>query len=289
VRLEGDALASEPSRLVEEAHTVPLFGGRRAVWIRAGRQNFAAAVEAVVAQPPADCRIVIEAGDLRRSSPLRAICEKAKCAAAIPCYIDSERDLVRLIDEEMRAAKLAIDPDARSALTSLIGGNRAASRGEIRKLALYAAGKDRVTLDDVLAVVADASALALDDVLDAAFGGRADDTETQVGKALAAGTGGGTMLSWALRYVTQLHRARAALDAGENEFAAMRSFIPPIHFRREATVKAALAAWSAPELLRAMAQLAETAFSARRTAPLADALAQRALLMIAQQARRHGR
>ena len=46
VRLDGDALASEPSRLVEEAHTVPLFGGRRAVWVKAGGRNFAAAVEA---------------------------------------------------------------------------------------------------------------------------------------------------------------------------------------------------------------------------------------------------
>ena len=31
VHLEGDELASEPSRLVEEAHTIPLFGGKRAV------------------------------------------------------------------------------------------------------------------------------------------------------------------------------------------------------------------------------------------------------------------
>src|SRR6187401_2895934 len=64
VRIEGDVLASEPSRLVEEAHTVPLFGGRRAVWVKAGSRNFAAAVEMVLATPPADCRIVIEAGDL---------------------------------------------------------------------------------------------------------------------------------------------------------------------------------------------------------------------------------
>ena len=39
VRIEGDALASDPSRLVEEAHTVPLFGGRRAVWVKAGGRN----------------------------------------------------------------------------------------------------------------------------------------------------------------------------------------------------------------------------------------------------------
>src|ERR1700754_796057 len=77
VRLEGDALASEPSRLAEEAHTVPLFGGKRAVWVKAGSRNFASAVETVLATPPADCRIVIEAGDLRRTAPVRSLCEKS--------------------------------------------------------------------------------------------------------------------------------------------------------------------------------------------------------------------
>src|SRR6478609_11744060 len=88
-RLDGDELASEPTRLVEEANTIPLFGGRRAVWVKAGARNFASAVEAVVASPPTDCRIVIEAGDLRRTAPVRAICEKAKCAAVLPCYVDT--------------------------------------------------------------------------------------------------------------------------------------------------------------------------------------------------------
>jgi DNA polymerase III subunit delta len=52
-RVDGDTLADEPCRLVEEAHTIPLFGGRRAVWVRAGSRNFAAAVEALIATPPA--------------------------------------------------------------------------------------------------------------------------------------------------------------------------------------------------------------------------------------------
>ena len=286
VRIEGDALASEPSRLVEEAHTVPLFGGRRAVWVKAGSRNFAAAGELVVASPPTDCRIVIEAGDLRRTAPVRSLCEQAKCACRLPCYVDTERDLVRLVDDEMREAKLTIAPDARAALVSLIGGDRQASRSEIRKLALYAHGKDRVTLDDVVAVVADASALALDGVVDAAFAGRPPETEAQFSKAMAAGTSAGTILSWALRYVTQLHKARLALDAGEESYAAMRSFVPPIHFRREAMVQGALKTWTAPRLQRAMEQLAETAFNVRRTAALSDALAQRALLSLAVSARR---
>src|SRR4051812_18117272 len=63
-RLDPDGLAETPERLVEEAHTVPLFGGRRAVWVKAGSRSIAGAVEMLLAAPPAaDCRVVIEAGD----------------------------------------------------------------------------------------------------------------------------------------------------------------------------------------------------------------------------------
>src|SRR5437870_7198545 len=102
-RLDGEELAGEPARLVEEANTVPLFGGRRAVWVKAGSRNIAPAVEPVLVSPAPDCRVVIEAGDLKRSAPLRAICERSKHAVALPCYPDAERDLVRLIDAELRA------------------------------------------------------------------------------------------------------------------------------------------------------------------------------------------
>src|SRR2546427_10613430 len=36
VRLEGDELAADPPRLLDEAGTIPLFGGKRAIWVNAG-------------------------------------------------------------------------------------------------------------------------------------------------------------------------------------------------------------------------------------------------------------
>jgi DNA polymerase III subunit delta len=284
-RLEGDELASEPTRLIEEAHTVPLFGSRRAILVKAGSRNFVAAVEPLIAAPPAECRVVIEAGDLRRNAPLRMACERAKIAAVIACYADSERDLARLIDDEIRAASLTIAPDARAALVALIGGDRRGSRNEIRKLALYAHGKERVGLDDVLAVVADASALALDAVVDAAFAGRTADAETQFAKAAAAGTAAGTIAYTTLRHAMQLHKARLAFDDNGNADSALGNFIPPIHFRRKPLVEAALAAWTAQRLARTISQLADATLETRRQPALAEAIAQRALLSIAVAAR----
>jgi DNA polymerase III subunit delta len=287
-RLDGDDLASEPTRLVEEANTIPLFGGRRAVWVKAGSRNFAPAVEALVAAASPDCRVVIEAGDLRRTAPLRALCERAKNAVALPCYADTERDLVRLIDDELRQAGLAISPDARAALVPLLGGDRLASRHEIAKLALFARGKEQVELDDVMAVVADASTLALDGLIDAAFAGRTNELEIQFGKARTAGTSPGTIVSTALRQVMQLHRARLAVEDGASVSEATGVIQPFVHFSRKAAVEAALKSWTSVRLERAMAQLADAMLESRKQADLAEVIAQRTLLSLAVNARRKG-
>ena len=289
-RIDGDTLADEPTRLVEEAHTVPLFGGRRAVWVKAGGRSFVEAVETLLAAPPAaDCRIIIEAGDLRRNAPLRALCEKSPVAAALACYADGDRELARLIDEEMRAAGLALSADARALLVSLIGGDRRASRNEIRKLALYAHGKSSIDIDDVLAVVADASSLALDGAVDAAFAGRAADVETQFAKARAAGTYPGVIVGAALRQVAQLHRARLAVEGGASIGEAMASAMAGLHFRRKSLVEAAVSAWTAARLELIMTRLAEASLETRQRPALAEAVAQRALMAAAEMARRRSR
>jgi DNA polymerase-3 subunit delta len=283
-RLEGDSLAETPERLVEEAHTVPLFGGRRAVWVRAGNRSFAVAVEKLIDAPPAsDCRVVIEAGDLTRSAPLRTLCERAPVVAAIPCYPDAERELGRLIDEEMRNAKLSITPEARALLLSSVGGDRLASRGEIGKLALYAHGTDGVDVEDVLAVVADAASLALDGIGDAAFAGQVRDVEQQFAKARGEGTPASVIIGAALRYAAQLHRGRLDIEGGVSPSEAMRGM--RINFRREKLVEAALRNWTSARLEQVMAQLAEAAFETRRRTELSDAIANRALLSTATRAR----
>ncbi len=222
-RLDGDDLAGEPTRLVEEANTIPLFGGRRAVWVKAGARNFAPAVEALVAAPAPDCRVVIEAGDLKRNAPLRVICER---------------------------------------------------------------GKARVELEDVMAAVADASTLALDGLIDAAFAGRTGELEVQFGKARTAGTAPGAIVSAALRQVAQLHKARLAVEAGGSVSDAAQGIQPFVHFSRKGVIEAALKTWTSARLERAMAELAEAALEARRQSAMAELIAQRALLTLAVNARR---
>ncbi len=284
VRLDGDELAAEPSRLVDEAMTVPLFGGRRAIRVKAGGRSFASGIETLSSMPLADCRIVIEAGELRPDSPLRKVCERAKNAVAIACYPDTERDLARLIDDELRAANLRIAPDARAMLIASLGGDRQSSRNELRKLALYAHGAREVTRDDVIAVISDASDQKLDPIIDGAFAGNAALVETEFAKALAAGTYPGVVIAAAQRHAAALHKASLAMAEG----TSAESAFPRLHFSRKASVETALRNFTTARLAQVIEQLAVAALDSRKHAALGASIAQRALMAIAVNARRRG-
>jgi DNA polymerase-3 subunit delta len=286
VRLDGDTLASDPARLADEAFTVPMFGGRRAIRVRAGSRNIVPAVEGILGATLRDCRIVIEAGDLKRGAALRNLIERAKTAVAIPCYADADRDLGRLIDEELRGGNLTISSDARAALVPLLGGDRRASRAELRKLALYAAGQKQIEIDDVIAVVADASALALDALVDAAFAGRIAEAEKEFSKASVAGTNPTAIVGAALRQIERLHALRLDVESGTSASAVIERTQPQIHFRRKPMVEMALKGWTSEQLANAMTMLAEASLDARRQSGLAETIAQRAMMLIARAAAR---
>ncbi|MDE2332626.1 MAG: DNA polymerase III subunit delta [Bradyrhizobium sp.] len=288
VRLDGDELSAEPSRLVDEAMTVPLFGGRRAIRIRAGARSFAGGIDTLADMPIKDCRIVIEAGELRAENPLRKACERARTAVAIACYPDGERDLAKLIDDELRIANLRITADARASLTALLGGDRQASRNELRKLALYAHGKGEVTLDDVMAVVADASELKIDPIVDGAFAGKPELVETEFAKAMVAGTYPGVIIAAAQRQAAWLHKTALAAAQGTPVSTLLDSGFPRLHFSRRANVETALRYFNAARLTSVIEVLATAALDMRKQASLAAAIAQRTLMTIAHNAKRRG-
>ena len=230
-------------------------------------------------------------GELR-ALPVLAVGRRTAEAARAAGFADvisadtGAGDLARLIDDEMRAAKLTLAPDARDALTALLGGDRLASRSELRKLALYVSGRDKIELADVAAVVANASAIGLDRVVDATFAGETRDVETEFGKARGEGSSPAAIVSAAIRQVANLHKMKLAVEGGDSIEFAMKRGAPPVHFSREKDVGAALRAWTPARLLRAMEQLAGASLDMRRNSALAEAIAQRTLLSLAVSARR---
>lgn len=282
VRFESAALADDPPRLADEAHAVPLFGGTRVISVRvAGNRPIDKAVAMILDAPPQDSWIVLSAGDLRKSSPLRKLCEANRGAWSIPSYADTDRDLDRVIDEETKNAGLAIAAEARTALKGLIGSDRMISRSEIQKLCLYAAGSDGIGIDDVRAVIGDAGTFALDETIDAMAAGDTVALDRGYRRLVSSGTPGVVVAGAALRHFNFLEKARAAVDGGETPDGIVRRAVPPIYpFSRQTAVARQIAAWPPARIARALAILDQAMLDSRLHGALADDVIGQAMQMV---------
>ncbi len=281
VRIGGDELAADPLRLADEANTIPLFGGRRAISIEAQGKAFVAAIEPVLGLPPRDCTIVIEAGALKQDAPLRTLCERERNAAAIQCYPDSAKDIAQLIDAEVGAAGLSIAPDAKVFLVSQLGQDRLSTRSELEKLMLYAHGAGEITLDHVAAIVCDASNLIAGEAVNDAFFGDFTALDARLRHIFAGASDYHALLAAALRHALDLHRARRDAEEGPREGPGFAG----AGFRQKEAFERHLCAWTRTSLGRAIDTLAEAVSRARREPKLGPSLAARALWTIAQTAR----
>ncbi|WP_349358626.1 DNA polymerase III subunit delta [Stappia sp.] len=287
VKLDASDVVSDPARLIDEALTVPLFGGRRVVWVRDGAgKNLAPAVDPLFGQlDPATALVVIEAGDLKKGTGLRKKVESDRQAVAIACYADAERDLERIIDTETREAGLTITREARQALMGLLGADRLASRGEVRKLCLYAHGQTRIETADVEAIIGDASAFAVDALIDAAALGDLATLDHGLERLEATGQRADVIAGSALRHFQFLARARVDVDRGVAPAQVVERARPPVFFKRRAVIARQLTLWSAEDLGKAGERLGAAVAEARKAPTLAPALVSDVFLTLGRVAR----
>lgn len=284
VTLEGDALASDPGKLSDEARTIGLFGDKRILHVRAGSRSFIEGLKPLLAEPAAETLIAIEAGDLAKNAPLRTACEAAKSCAVIPCYDDDARTIGALIDSSVLRAGLTIDRDAKEALVSLVGSDRLATRAEIEKLIFYAGDGKKISLADVRAVVADASGLALDDLLDAASAGDAKAALRAFAQAREAGTSPASIINAAIRHLAQLHKMSLQIENGEDAETVIKR--NRVFWRRVDDHKRALRRLGSRTIESALVSFGEAELESRRSSALADTIAERAILSLAERGKR---
>jgi DNA polymerase-3 subunit delta len=284
VRIDGDSLADEPTRLIEEASTFGMFGGSRAIWVRPTGRNIAGAVSACLDVALVDTLVVVEAGDLAKNSPLRTACEASPRALALPCYSDEDRDLASVIADTLRSHGLMIDSEARDLLAESLGGDRLATRGELEKLALYAHGQSSVSVEDVEAVVSDVSGPSIDAVIDAAFLGDRVALEAGLEQLAQHGTAPAAIIALALRHGLSLLGHVVRLGGSGDTDSAIRNW-RGLHFRRRTAAARQLKLWTPDRLARAITGLQSAALATRQTPGLADAAASQALFALGSRAR----
>ena len=290
VKLDAGDVGNQPGRLIDEMNAIGLFGGERLIWIRnaGSEKGLSDGLDILARMPAGPSTLIIEAGDLKKGAALRKAAESTPAAVAIPCYADDGRALQALIDQELSAENLRISPAARERLLETIGGDRLASRNEVRKLALYCRAKEMVEEQDVEEIVGDASGISTDDAVDAILKGDRDGFLHAIQKIVSSKTPIFLVLQGCLRQFQLLELMRAEMDEKRVPAAqALASLGRHLHFRRKPIVESALRTWTGPAIRRETQRLQAAILQSRQRPALEDTIAMQTMLAtVLQSARR---
>jgi len=285
VEMGEAALLSDPARLFDEAAAISMLGGRRVIRIRGAGNDLAGLFESFLEGHAGDALVVVEAGDLSKSSALRKLFEGDDKAAAIACYADSARDLADVVQGELRALGFALAPGAVEEAVGRLGSDRGVTRRELEKLALYAHGQSQIGPDDVRAVLGDEAQARSESAFDAAGSGDYARLDLELERLWAADTAPAQVIRGAMGHFQRLMLAKEGMARGDAIDAVMRKFFPPVHFSRADSFKAQARNWNAERLAEALDLLLEAEALSRTTAIPAEAVTGRTLLSIAAMAR----
>ncbi|MEA2740851.1 MAG: polymerase subunit delta [Acetobacteraceae bacterium] len=271
-------------RLPDEAAGLSLIGGRRVVRVRDVTDAANDPVQTLL-KGRAPALVVLEGPTIASRSKLRTALEAAAAGVAIGCYPEEGRALEDTIRETLRVNGAGIEPDALTWLSQQLGADRASTRAELEKLALYVGPGNRVDLDAAMTCVGDLAGLSLDDALFAATIGDVATADRALEAAVAEGAAPVQVLRAALGHLQKLHRARLAMDEhGLGAGDAVKGIRPPVFYQKVGAFTRSLGLWPAPTLTAAMAALAEAERGCKRTGWPDQALCRNAILTLARRA-----
>ena len=269
-------------RLVEEAQAISMTGGRRVVRVRDASDGLASAIRQI-GDAHGDSLVVLEAGALGGRSKLRALVEGMPAGAALACYPEEGRALRETVEGALTAASVRITPDALQWLLEHLGTDRASTRNELDKLALYAGPNGSLDLDAAQICVGDQAGTSFDDAVFAATSGDVRMADCSIELALAEGLAPVAAARGLLVHLGRLQVGRLSMQSGLSVADAVKAMRPPIFFRRVSEFQRALELWSTARLTAAMQAVRRTELACKQTGAHDALLIRRLVLEMARQ------
>jgi len=300
VTFTAASISEDTARFRDELASMSLMGGHRIILIKDSADSISTYIKEYCEAPSTDCTIIIEAGDLKPSSPLRKLCESQKTAAAIPCYLEEERNIAGKIRDLCQHAGYAIDADAIRLLSESLAGDSALLNSEVQKMLLYKGLAENydgfdgapirrkigdIHLQDILECNPNMRSYSLDDLISITALGQVQKAHAMTQKMLSEGLPAIAIFRSFLRHFRRLHVTLARHHDGMDMQSAMGKLKPPIFFKYKNEFAQQAQKWSMSALENVIHKIVMDEAESKKGTVQADTLCLHLILNIARMAR----
>ena len=250
VSLTPSDLKNNSSRVLEEANTPDLMGGRRLIWLKEATATHADIMVDFVEDCQTDAFLLMTADNLTKSAALRAESEADPRILVIACYPPEAQDLRRIIQTFAKEAGFDFSSEAIDYLIQNTDNNTLILKNELSKIALWNADKKPISLGIVQQLVG--TGTVNDDTLIQAVANRqAERMLFAINALLAQAENPVTLIRLIAKYFSDLLKGVDKLETGENPADIAKKILKPAQFRLEESVISQLHSWTKQALLKA--------------------------------------
>ena len=126
-----------------------LFDKKKTIFVNRTTDKLFNLISEVLKKDIKDTLIFFKADQLEKKSKIRNLFEKDKNLVCVACYQDSNFDLIKIINDEIKQTKIKLSTESINLLIERASGDRNNLKNEINKLKSFALNKQVISYDQV--------------------------------------------------------------------------------------------------------------------------------------------
>jgi DNA polymerase-3 subunit delta len=242
--ISKERISEDKALLVDEFFSMSMLGGRRLILIKDCDAKAGEALKALCEDKDfakkSENFILIQGGDLDKSSSLRKICEDNPYFATIACYEDNEGVIRKFIADELVKRKIRFTAPVTEILLGKFGSNRLLILSEIEKIVNFL-GEEKNLTPEIAESLSESEAEASINSFISSFAAQKFDVAlVEAEKNFRDGVDAITLVRFLSNYIQKLYQARVEIDTKVSDFeTAIKNqrlfFKTEIEFRKNLT------------------------------------------------------
>lgn len=283
-RFDSAQLSEKPDALAIALHAGSLFDPISVVRTDDESGTITRLLPDLLSNPPTECTLIIEAGDLKPTSPLRKAIDQSDIGASIGCYPDTDKSLHQFVQAFFRENNTTTDQNTIEYLVDNLGSDRKVSKNELEKLLLYTYPSKNISLEDAINICGDSSNIEYSNIIDFAFEGQIEEIGEDFDRLISLGTSPGQITRQAIGHAKLLFNMTDGAHGASDVRAVIQKMGGRIHFKRRESVTRQALLWDSKRLLSTISDLGKTELDCRQSPALEKLLTSRQLMRVGLQA-----
>jgi DNA polymerase-3 subunit delta len=222
VTINKERLAQDNSLITSEFYSISMLGGRKLILVKDVDAAMIAAIKSLFSEADfakkSDNFLLIQGGDLDKSSALRKLCEDSPYFAAIACYEDDDRVIKKFIESELVKNQIKFNSQIIDFLFEKLGKNRQIIGLEIDKISIFLGDNKELTLDKLLDLSSSQAEISANELVMSFAAQKFDASLAQAERLFKDGFEAITLIRFLTNYLQKLYDAKTAIELENTDF-----------------------------------------------------------------------